>query len=241
MHEIQIYLSCRNEQDAISESIRLVNDVVKKYNLDAEIIVVDNNSDDQTANITSQIMTSLTELRLLRLVEDKSYSGSIYASISDSTAAYVFILDGDCQFSPSYIPRMFEMLKHDGAEIVFTNRTRLVGDPWRRFASRVFLQLIRLTLNFDGPDINAGLRGFKVSTKRNFVGLQRGRLANASLWHQAKSADLKINFIDVSPVLRTSGSSSIPWRNPIRLFLESMAEIKKIKSGSFEFRFSSEI
>ena len=237
MYEIQIYLSCRNEEKGIIQSINSVNETITTYGLDAEVIVVDNFSTDQTSHKVSKQMLRQKSLRLLQLDENKTYSGSIYASIADSTSDYVFVLDGDCQFPPSYIPLMLEKLKLDNSEIVFSNRTKLVGDPWRRFVSRFFLKLIKLTLQFDGPDINAGLRGFTKSTKAHLGGMQRGRLANASLWYQAKSANLHISFIDVTPVPRLAGTSSIPWKNPLKLFLESLIEIRKIKSQAYEYPF----
>ena len=172
---------------------------------------------------------------------NKSYSGSIFESLSDAKSEFVVILDGDCQFPPTYIPYLLDSLRNSDLEVVFSNRTHLEGDLWRKFASKFFLKMLRIMLRFDGPDINAGLRGFKKDSINHFQGLQMGRLANASLWHQATKAGLNIGYIDVAPVARVSGTSSIPWKNPLKLFWESLIEIRKVKRKEFEYVFKEPV
>ena len=240
-YELQIYLSCRNEEQSIEEAILMVRKVILESSIDAEIIIVDNASEDETSTKVMQLSQVIPDLRLISLNHNKSYSGSIFESLSDAKSEFVVILDGDCQFPPIYIPQLLNTLKNSQLEVVFSNRTHLEGDLWRKFASKFFLRMLRLTLRFDGPDLNAGLRGFKKNSITHFRGLQMGRLANVSLWHQATKAGLNIGYIDVAPVARVSGASSIPWKNPFRLFWESLIEIRKVKRKDFEFLFKENI
>ncbi len=236
-YELQIYLSCRNEERNIEEAILSVRNVVLQTDISAEIIVVDNASEDRTSAKAVALSMTIPNLRVISLSQNKSYSGSIFESLADAKSEFIVILDGDCQFPPTYIPHLVHSLRNSDLQVVFSNRTHLEGDLWRKFASKFFLKMLRITLRFDGPDINAGLRGFRKSSIEHFRGLQIGRLANASLWHQATKAGLTIGFIDVAPVARASGTSSIPWKNPFRLFWESLIEIRKVKRKEFEYIF----
>jgi len=236
-YELQIYLSCRNEERSIEDAILSVRKVILESYISAEIIIVDNASDDGTSAKVTMLSRTVPDLRLISLSHNKSYSGSIFESLSDAKSEFIVILDGDCQFPPTNIPRLLDTLKNSDLEVVFSNRTHLEGDLWRKFASKFFLRMLRVTLRFDGPDINAGLRGFKKTSITQFRGMQVGRLANASLWHQATKAGLNIGYIDVAPVARVSGTSSIPWKNPFKLFWESLIEIRKVKRKEFEYIF----
>jgi glucosyltransferase len=240
-YELQIYLSCRNEESSIEEAILSVRKVILESGISAEIIVVDNASEDATSAKAIELANGITGLRIISLSHNKSYSGSIFESLSDAKSEFVVILDGDCQFPPTYIPHLLDSLRNSDLEVVFSNRTHLEGDLWRKFASKFFLKMLRIMLRFDGPDINAGLRGFKKDSINHFQGLQMGRLANASLWHQATKAGLAIGYIDVAPVARVSGTSSIPWKNPFKLFWESLIEIRKVKNEEFEYIFKEPV
>lgn len=237
IYDVQIYLSCRNEQRSIQEAIYSVRNVILESGISAEIIVVDNASEDGTSARAAALSATVPNLRVISLSHNKSYSGSIFESLSDAKSDFVIILDGDCQFPPTNIPRLLDSLRNSELQVVFSNRTHLEGDAWRKFASRFFLRMLRVTLRFDGPDINAGFRGFKKDSIAYLQGLQQGRLANASLWHQATKAGLLVGYIDVAPVPRVSGTSSIPWKNPFKLFWESLVEIRKIKKKNFEYIF----
>lgn len=236
-YELQIYLSCRNEEKSIEKAILSVRKVLLESAISAEIIVVDNASEDATSAKAIKLAEGIPNLRVISLGHNKSYSGSIFESLSDAKSEFVVILDGDCQFPPTYIPCLLDSLRNSDLEVVFSNRTHLEGTLWRKFASIFFLKMLRIMLRFDGPDINAGLRGFKKNSINHFQGLQMGRLANASLWHQATKAGLTIGYIDVAPVARVSGTSSIPWKNPFKLFWESLIEIRKVKRKKFEYIF----
>ena len=239
--KIQIYLNCRNEEQIIYSSINAVNKVLHFNEIEAEIIVVDNCSIDATTRLVSQLKQTMKNLRIIKLPEDKTYSGSIFESICDASSDYFFMLDGDCQYSPEYIPVMLDLLISKEYDIVFSNREILVGSKWRKFASRFFLVLTRITLRFNGPDINAGLRGMSQSAKKNLSGIQAGRLANLSIWYQAKASKTKIGYVTVKPVGRIAGKSSIAWWNPFGLMIESLFEIKKIKKAEFDFRFGKSL
>jgi hypothetical protein len=147
------------------------------------------------------------------------------------------MLDGDCQFPPMYIPKMLEALVTKECDVVFCNRTILVGNKWRVFASKFFLILTRMLMRFDGPDINAGIRGMTSLAKNNLIGLQYGRLANLSIWYQAKTKGISMKYIDVLPVKRIAGKSSISWWNPFALLFESLIEIRKIRNSKLDFKF----
>ena len=47
--EVSIIIPCLNEEDAIGACLLEVKAAIKRYNLAAEVVVIDNNSQDKTA------------------------------------------------------------------------------------------------------------------------------------------------------------------------------------------------
>jgi hypothetical protein len=46
-----------------------------------------------------------------------------------------------------------------------------------------------------------------------------------------------MKYIDVLPVKRIAGKSSISWWNPFALLFESLIEIRKIRNSKLDFKF----
>lgn len=227
-YKFQIYLSCYNEAETISRNIDELFMTFIADDCSFEIIVVDNNSTDSTQSKVLEQTQKYDNLRIITLSENLGYSGSVLTAIRDATADYIVVMDGDFQFPPIYIRPLYEKLL-EGNEIVFIHRTKLIGSLNRKIASRFFVVVLWLVMRFPHTDLNGGMRIMTRNFYRQVLDLPRGRLANVALWWYAKKNSFPYDFIKVEPRERDGGKSSIPWNQPLRLFIESLRELKSIK------------
>ena len=223
---IQVYLSCFNEEGSISNNIHETLNAVSRYN--CEVIVVDNASTDTTADLVKRLQGKYSKLRLIQLERNMGYSGSVFAAIKDAKAENIVILDGDLQFPPCYIEQLI-IERRKGFELVFVERINLVGSPGRKIASRFFIRLLKILVSFPHRDINGGMRLLSRSFYSQISAMNQGRLANVELWWRASRNKIPYSFVPIKPRNRLSGKSSIPWRRPIKLLIESIVEIQGIK------------
>jgi len=229
-NNLQIYLSCYNESENIENTLSECLDVVKRIELfdSIEVIVVDNNSSDETLNSVNKF-----NVRVVSLKKNEMYSGSVFFALMDSVAEHIIILDGDGQFPPQYIENLATMIPHK-YDLILGSRDFIIGGLVRKIGSKSFKFISKIILGFDGPDLNAGFRYVSRNFVNNLEGVHRGRLSNPSLWYLAKNKNLKTAFIQIAPRPRKFGSSSIPWNQPLHLIWSSIIELLKIKNKSFD-------
>jgi dolichol-phosphate mannosyltransferase len=87
-----------------------------------EMIVVDDNSPDGTAEIAFSIAARDWRLRCLRRVNRLGLAGAVIEGILASSAAFVAVIDGDLQHDESILPFMHKALAEDGADIAIGTR-----------------------------------------------------------------------------------------------------------------------
>lgn len=94
---------------------------VKKFPVQAEIIIVDDCSTDATAEITGTWVARYPALRLVRMTKNRGPGFSRNEGVRQSTAAFLFFLDADDVFYPNHIYLCLkELLDDDALGYVFT-------------------------------------------------------------------------------------------------------------------------
>lgn len=167
--DVSIIIPCLNEEKGIGFCLEEVIGTIKKNNLDAEIIVIDNNSTDKTGSIVSEYQKKFADLILVR--EERPGYGSAYLKgMSVASGKYFFMADGDGTYDFSLIPNFVEKLK-SGFDLVMGNRfaTQDVNRvmPWlhRVIGNPVLSSLVRV---FFGARIKDVLCGMRAITKSAF-------------------------------------------------------------------------
>jgi glycosyltransferase involved in cell wall biosynthesis len=231
---IEVYLTAYNEEKSIVETIAKCIQEIERLHFQYKINVVDNNSSDQTCTVVKLAYPRNPKINIVKFEENLGYSISVFKSLLMSKNKYAIVMDADGQFSPRYFEDFIRAID-SGADLVLGARTRKIGNARRKLGSSLFLFFSRIILRFDGPDINVGMRCISGELQKSLIGAQKGRLANPNIWIQAKQANLKISYVRIMPNERTAGSSYLPWASPIKLTIESVAELLRIRSKRYDF------
>lgn len=156
-----------------SASIRSILARIRAALPSADILVVDDNSPDGTAQIVSQLAREDERLAVL-VRPDKSGLGRAYLSgfryALDNGYDYVVEIDADGSHDPAELPRMLE-LAEAGADLVIGSRWVPGGgvSNWsktRQAISRTGNRYSRFMLGSQLRDITAGFRVFRAQTLR---------------------------------------------------------------------------
>ena len=113
---ISLIIPCYNEEDGVREVIGRLPPVVD------EIVVVDNNCTDRTAEVARSLGA--------RVVEEKQpgYGAAYKAGLAAATSDLLVTLDGDGTYPPEEIPRLVDSLLDRGWDFLSANRFPL-SDP----------------------------------------------------------------------------------------------------------------
>lgn len=126
-----------------------------------EMIVVDDDSRDETVAITRALATRDRRVRCIRRIGRRGLSGAVTEGILSSSATAVAVIDADMQHDERLLSAMLTEL-NSGAELVIGSRHVAGGDAaggftrLRRFASDVATRAARVVLRIQVSDPMSG-------------------------------------------------------------------------------------
>jgi len=158
MPELSVVITVKNEEENIQPLLSAVR--LALNDLDYEILLVDDGSDDKTRQQVLECSDERTVLIELR--KNYGQSTAMTAGIDYSRGKYIALLDGDLQNDPDDIPAMLELLKKEDWDVVAGNRKeRKDGMFLRKIPSRIANALIRRLTRVNIKDYGCTLKLFK--------------------------------------------------------------------------------
>lgn len=142
MPDLSIVIPAFREGAHLSASLAKIADVVRRNELNFELIVVDDGSDDDSWNILCQLAEELSELRAISFTRNFGKEAAIAAGLAHAEGTAVVVMDADLQHPPDLIPDMVRLWREQGCEIVnAVKRDRGKESAWSRFAATAFYDL----------------------------------------------------------------------------------------------------
>ena len=183
----------------------------------AEVIIVDDGSEDGSAQRLRAAQRSEPRLRIVRLARNYGQTAALAAGIEQARAPIIITLDADLQFDPADIPRLLAALT-DEVDVVHGWR-RMRHDPWltRRVPSLLANRLISLVTGTHLHDYGCTLRVMRASLAKELQ--LYGELHR---FVAALAADLGARIVEV-PVThrpRTIGRSKYGLSRTLRVLLD---------------------
>jgi dolichol-phosphate mannosyltransferase len=157
--ELSIIVPTFNERENIAELIGSLTNCLG--NRSWEVIFVDDDSPDGTADLVRHHAATDNRIRCLRRIGRRGLSSACVEGMLASTAPYVAVLDADLQHDERLLPRMLDLLKQGDIEIVVGSRYAPGGDigDWdarRARISRVAMRLSRVLVPAELTDPMSG-------------------------------------------------------------------------------------
>jgi dolichol-phosphate mannosyltransferase len=87
-----------------------------------EMIVVDDDSPDGTADVAFSLAARDSRMRCIRRVNRLGLAGAVIEGVLSSSAEFVAVIDGDLQHDEGILPRMYESLADGGADLAIGTR-----------------------------------------------------------------------------------------------------------------------
>ncbi|ADV64668.1 polyprenol monophosphomannose synthase [Desulfurococcus mucosus] len=137
-----------NERENIRILIPMIHRALRDTGVDYEIIVVDDNSPDGTAEEAVHL-SSAYPVKVVKRSGKLGLSSAIYEGVRHATGDIVVVMDADLQHPPEYIPALLRRI--DGCDLVVASRYapggRVEGFPLvRRIVSKGSILLAHLVV-----------------------------------------------------------------------------------------------
>jgi dolichol-phosphate mannosyltransferase len=157
---LSVIVPCYNERDNISPMVAALDKALAEVAW--EVVFVDDNSPDGTANAAREIARHDPRVRVIRRVGRRGLSSAVIEGALSSSADYVAVIDGDMQHDETRIPLMLQACL-EGADLAIGSRHVAGGDsaglssPFREKLSAAGIALAR---RLTGAEINDPMSGF---------------------------------------------------------------------------------
>ncbi|MCC6579302.1 MAG: glycosyltransferase family 2 protein [Phycisphaeraceae bacterium] len=133
--ELSIIVPALNEEDNVGPLVDEVRRAVLDAGIDAEMIVVDDGSTDQTLPRLRELQKQHPWLRLLHRDKARGQSSAMWAGIHAARGRFVAMLDADLQNDPFDLPAMIVPLRENAADLVQGDRSANRRDTFVRRVS----------------------------------------------------------------------------------------------------------
>ena len=157
--QLAIVIPVLNEKGNILPLLAALENVLTEISW--EVIFVDDDSQDGTANHIREIAQTHPNVRCLQRLGRRGLSSACVEGMLASAAPYLAVMDGDLQHDERLLPCLFEALSNEELDIVIASRYTVGGGTgnWsqsRLFVSRLATYISRFVIKADLSDPMSG-------------------------------------------------------------------------------------
>ena len=144
-----------NERENVRKLVPALFSMLKKEKIPAELIIVDDNSPDRTAQ-TAKILAKKYSITLIVRKQKMGLASAVLEGLRHATSPYIGIMDADLSHPIKKIPEAFRLMKNKGHDLVVCSRYLAGGgmEGWplkRKIVSRGATLLAQPLTNFSDP------------------------------------------------------------------------------------------
>lgn len=250
---VSIVLPAYNEEDGIGQVITELKRALKHMGGDKiaahEILVVDDGSDDRTAEIAEA-----NGARVLRHPTNIGYGKALLTGFAAARHDWILMMDADGSYPPADIAELLAPSPDFDMVIGARQGSFFWGSPARALLRRCYLVLAGFVAGYTIPDANSGLRlirkssilstmpvlcyGYSFSTTMTLSFLQAGKfVAFVPVSYRARKGRSKVSLVrDILRTLQTM-VQVILYYNPLK-FAVVLTLVPLVCSALFVFLFA---
>lgn len=175
-----------------------------------EVLVIDDGSTDETAQVVERELATAPHTRLHRHDTNRGYGAALRTGFEAARYDLVAFTDADCQFDLTELGKLAALTE----EYPIVAGYRAVRkDPWkRRFFSWGYNRLARTLLGTLLRDVDCALKVFRRDVLAELLPESRGFFVNTEMMTRARQLGFAVIEVSVTHRPRASGTSKVSLR-----------------------------
>jgi glycosyltransferase involved in cell wall biosynthesis len=154
---ITAFFPCYGDAGTIASMVVLAERTLRDLTDDWEIVVVNDASPDHAGEVLEELQARFPRLRVVTHPTNRGYGGALRSGFGAATKEIVFYTDGDAQYDPRELRRLYERLT---PEVDVVNGYKLLrGDGFvRALVGRVYHTTVSLVFGLKIRDVDCDFR-----------------------------------------------------------------------------------
>lgn len=215
-----MFLPAHNEEGNLERVVKGFCAELPKDAENYEVVVVDDGSDDHTAEIADRLAAADSHVKVVHHPVNRGYGGAVISGIRAATQRYVLLCDGDGQFDPADVKLLAARIgDHD---VVVGRRGRRADNLMRRVNGKAWTVLVRILFGLKVSDVDCGFKLFRREMLEGMELHARGAMISTELLARLRGKGARICEVGVKHLPRLKGEQS---GNSLKVILRAFREL----------------
>ena len=166
--DISIVVPLLNEEESLPELHDWIAKVMQSNEFTYELLFVDDGSKDNSWQVIRSLSEKNPNVRGVRFLNNFGKSQALNAAFKEAQGDVVITMDADLQDNPEEIPALYNMIVHDGFDLISGWKKKRFDSKIRKnLPSKLFNAAARKTSGLQLHDFNCGLKAYKNEVVKN--------------------------------------------------------------------------
>ena len=154
---LSVFFPAYNDSGTIASLVISAIRTAQRLTPDFEVIVVNDGSADNTAEILNDLAQKYPEVRVIHHERNRGYGGALRTGFASATRELVFYTDGDAQYDPTEMELLWQRF---GGDVDLVNGYKISrSDPLHRIViGRIYHHTVRLLFGLKVRDVDCDFR-----------------------------------------------------------------------------------
>ena len=203
---LSIFFPAYNDAGTIASLALIAHMTARTLADDYEVIVVDDGSPDHTGELLDEMARHFPWLKVVHHGQNRGYGGALRTGFETASKELVFYTDGDAQYDPREMARLYEVLT---PEVDFVNGYKMGrSDPLHRIViGRAYHWFVRTLFGLRLRDVDCDFRLMRREVFRKVVLTRSSGVICVELMKKVQDHGFRIAQVGVHHYHRTYGQS----------------------------------
>jgi len=154
---LSVFFPAYNDAGTIASLCLVAHMTARKITDDYEVIVVEDGSPDHTGELLDEMARHFPWLKVVHHAQNRGYGGALRTGFETATKDLVFYTDGDAQYDPRELLKLYEALA-PGVDFVNGYKIGRSDPPHRIVIGRVYHWFVKLVFGLKLRDVDCDFR-----------------------------------------------------------------------------------
>jgi glycosyltransferase involved in cell wall biosynthesis len=203
--DISMILPAFNEEANITEAVEKAREVATRLCRRYEVIVVDDGSSDNTAELVEKLTATDANVTLLQHGQNRGYGEALKSGFEAARYDLVFFTDADNQFDLNELEAFLPWIRK--VDVVAGYRLNRQDRPVRRISAKAWNVLVRALFYVPVRDIDCAFKLFRRSVFKELDLASVGAMVNTELMVKLGRSGASVVEVGVTHYPRTAGEA----------------------------------